>query len=464
MRRILTFLAAVVALHASSQNRLVVSADHRSLQYENGVPFFWLGDTAWEIIGKLTPAEMRFYLDDRAAKGFNVIQVMNLSDHDIAVGDRNGERPFHGDPLRPNEKYYVGLDSLVAMARSRKLVIALVVAWGEYDVSPGANGTPLFDSLTAYSYGKWIGTRYKSAQNIVWIMGGDRPPYKDNIDRRPVWRAMAKGIKESAGDQSLITYHPNGERSSSQWLHNEPWLSFNMIQSSHGRKDSPTWDMVHTDWSKEPAKPTLDSEPNYEDHPINPWPVWKVEYGYFRDHDVRKQLYRSVFAGGAGVTYGHHAIWQFMSERDEVINFADRGWLNAMQRPGATQAGYVRKLMESRPLIGRTPDNSIIVAGQGEKGERVEAFRGKDNSYCMVYSPVAKELTLNTTFFKSPTLTVWWFDPATGKVGNPSTINKGPAVRFSPPVGTELHDWVVIVDDPSARFGAPGQSIYSAGK
>jgi hypothetical protein len=35
----------------------------------------------------------------------------------------------------------------------------------------------------------------------------------------------------------------------------------------------------------------LDAEPNYEDHPVNPWPKWNTDSGYYRDYDVRKQLY-----------------------------------------------------------------------------------------------------------------------------------------------------------------------------
>ena len=54
------------------------------------------------------------------------------------------------------------------------------------------------------------------------------------------------------------------------------------------------------------SKPTLDGEINYEDHPIN----WNALNGYFRDADVRRQAYRTVFAGAAGVTYGNQCVWQ----------------------------------------------------------------------------------------------------------------------------------------------------------
>jgi Protein of unknown function (DUF4038)/Putative collagen-binding domain of a collagenase len=460
MNRIpLLLLFSVVFINSIAQSgrdhgRLKVTSDGYYLQYEDGTPFFWLGDTGWEILGKLRLEEMRMYLDNRAAKGFNVIQVMNLSDHDMESGNRYGEFPFVGsDPTLVNEKYYAIADSLIRMARTRKMMVAVVVAWGERVVSKSGNGPMLFDSLKAYRYGRWIGSRYKDFPNMIWIMGGDRPAIREGVDYRPVWRAMANGIIESTGHRCLITYHPNGERSSSLWVHEEPWLDFNMIQSSHGRKDAPTWEMVKSDRSKTPVKPTLDSEPNYEDHPVNPWPVWKVEYGYFRDYDVRKQLYRSVFAGGLGVTYGHHAIWQFMSERDEVINFADRGWRNAMDRPGAVQAGYLRRLMESRPLEKRIPDTALIAEGQGEKGEHMEAFRGVGHDYAMIYLPVGKTVSVNMEFMNGKSVVAWWFNPRDASVQKVGPLARAIRMKFTPPDG---NDWVLVMDDASKNFAAPG--------
>src|ERR1700759_650792 len=69
--------------------RLHVSPDNHFLQTEKGEPFFWLGDTGWLVLTRLTKAQTDQYLDDRHKKGFNVIQVMlvhGLTDTD-AAGD-----------------------------------------------------------------------------------------------------------------------------------------------------------------------------------------------------------------------------------------------------------------------------------------------------------------------------------------------------------------------------------------
>ena len=46
------------------------------------------------------------------------------------------------------------------------------------------------------------------------------------------------------------------------------WLDFNLFQSGH-EFDNPNYRMTRHDYEFIPAKPVLDAEPNYEDHPIN---------------------------------------------------------------------------------------------------------------------------------------------------------------------------------------------------
>ena len=230
------------------------------------------------------------------------------------------------------------------------------------------------------------------------------------------------------------------------------------MQSGHGSgHDVPVWKWIERDRTLKPTKPTLDSEPNYEDHPVNPWPKWDSTNGYFRDYDVRKQTYRSVFAGACGVTYGHHSVWQFYSPREEKINHADRYWTEAVDRPGAFQVGYLKRLIASRSVLGRIPDSSIIVSGQGEKAEHIIAFRDKKNRYCMVYLPVGKEISLNLSFLRNTLLRIWWFNPKTGKSEKPVVLKNKMIMNFtSPTLGAE-NDWVLVIDVASYNYLEPGK-------
>ena len=56
--------------------RVQVAPGGHYLQTEDGRPFFWLGDTAWELIHHTTRSEASYYLHIRAEQGFNVIQTV----------------------------------------------------------------------------------------------------------------------------------------------------------------------------------------------------------------------------------------------------------------------------------------------------------------------------------------------------------------------------------------------------
>jgi len=161
---------------------------------------------------------------------------------------------------------------------------------------------------------------------------------------------------------------------------------------------------------------------------------------------VRKQTYRSVFSGACGVTYGHHAVWQFLSVREDTINHADRYWTDAINRPGAFQVGYLKRLIESHSALDRIPDQSLIAEGQGEKGQYITAFRDKDNKYAMIYLPVGKKIAVSTSFVEGDSILVSWFDPRIGKTENAGKLKREPVMEFvSPTTGVE-NDWVLIIE------------------
>lgn len=455
MRRLAYILALVLFVnvaHMYSQKGLLkVTLNGHYLQYEDGTPFFWLGDTGWELFHRLTLEEIERYLDNRQAKGFNVIQAVILAELDgLRVPNRYGEVPLlNMNPDTPNEKYFHLVDTVIEMADRRNMVMALLPAWGDkVTLNYGGQGPVVFTPQSAYRYGLFLGKRYKDKDNIVWIMGGDRPPKHDCNDWTPVYGAMAKGIDDGSGKHFLKSFHPGGSIwESSPLLHNEDWMDFNMIQSGHAQSDQPVWQNILKDWELKPAKPTIDSEPCYEDHPINPWPAWEPSKGYFRDYEVRKQLYRSVFSGGFGVTYGHHSIWQFYNPGAEKVNYPDRYWYEALDRPAAYQAGYLRQLIESRPSVNRIPDENIVEEGQGEGAGYIAAFKDEKGRFLMVYLPIGKTITVNTSSILSERVRCRWFNPQNAETKNIGRLKNKKSMQFTPPLTGIGHDWVLVIDN-----------------
>ncbi|MEP7291969.1 MAG: DUF4038 domain-containing protein [Chloroflexota bacterium] len=318
---------------------LKVSENQHFLVTESGKPFFWLGDTAWELFHRLTREEAREYFENRAAKRFNVIQAVVLSERDgLHVPNVYGHTPLdNDDPTRPNEAYFAFVDEIIQLAEAHNLYIGLLPTWGDKVDLVGGAGPIIFNEENAYTYGQWIGECYRQQANIIWILGGDR--YPDGFEA--IWRAMANGICAGAGEQALITYHPRGRGQSSTRLHDEAWLDFNLIQSGHGRYDDPNWELVAEDYGRTPPKPTLDSEPNYEAHPVAF--DSQVRSGRFSAHDVRKAAYRAVFTGACGHTYGHHTVWQMYNpQRYDGVLVPEATWQEALDYPGAFQMTHLR--------------------------------------------------------------------------------------------------------------------------
>lgn len=438
---------------------LRVSDDSRTLVTASGRPFFWLGDTAWELFHRCTLAEAELYLENRRRKGFTVIQAVALAEFDgLHTPNPDGELPLHDDdPAQPNDAYFRHVDAIIRLAAEKKLYVGLLPTWGDKVAGMWGTGPVVFDADKAYAYGRWLAARYRDQPNIIWILGGDRPALHGDLDLRPIWRAMAAGIDEGAGGRPLKTYHPAGGHSSSAWLHAEPWLDLNMMQSGHGHgPDAPTWEMVAHDYGLTPTKPTLDGEPNYEDHPIRPWPRWEPTSGYYRDYDVRKQLYRSVFAGACGVTYGHHSVWQFYDPHQRpAVNHADRSWRAALDRRGAWQAGYLRRLMSSRPRLGRIPDQAMLIAAPRGRHEYMTATRDRAGRYAMIYTPIYQPLRVALDVIVGTEARAWWYNPRTAVATEIGAWLARGEQTFEPPV--DGPDWVLVLDDASQDFPPPGQ-------
>ena len=439
---------------------------------DSGDPLFLLGDTAWELFHRLTPAESDFYFGVRAAQGFNLVCAAALAEFDgLHTPNAAGERPLHGDnPRTPNEAYFAGMDTQIAQAAAHGLYFGLLPTWGDKLTAPWGDGPRIFhagDPETARVYGRRLGARYRDATHLFWILGGDRPaalsgidpawPYpwdagfSPSTDWTPLWRAMAEGILEGTEGRALISYHPQGgPLSSSQMLHAEPWLAVNMMQSGHGQKDAPVWEWIARDYALSPVKPTLDGEPNYEDHPVNPWPDFKPALGYFRDYEVRKQAWQSVFSGGCGVIYGHHAVWQFWDGVRAPINFPDRPWRDALRRPGAAQMGCLRRVLQSRPGGWGVPCPALLPASPPGPAEHQCALRREDGRAALVYAPLpgqAVEVDLGRLAGRS--VRAAWLDPRTGREAAALGVYPAAGVQvFATPSADPdaAPDWALVLE------------------
>ncbi len=449
------FALAILAMPvANAQSDLRVSDDRHYLVTTEGKPFFWLGDTAWELFHRLNREEADTYLQRRVKQGFTVIQAVALAElAGLSVPNPYGELPLkNNDPAQPNDAYFRHVDYIIDRAAELGLHIGLLPTWGDkvFKNTWGA-GPEIFTPASARVYGRWIGDRYRTRKNIIWILGGDRNP-RPNTPDVEVWRAMAAGITEGVGDENkaLLTFHPAPNRAGTgEWFQQDAWLDVNMFQTGHCRETN-SYDNIRAAYDRLPTKPVLDGEPIYEDHPVC---FNAKDLGTSSAYDVRKSAYLHLFAGAFGHTYGCHDIWQFYSPNREGVNGPRAFWQSALDLPGAAQMQFVRRLMESRPMLARVPDQTLIVESDLSSSERVQATRGSD--YLFVYSAAGKAFTVRLGTISGAVLRASWFDPRSGKVESIGKIDNSGARLFTPPRTGYGQDWVLVLDDDARGYALP---------
>ncbi len=179
------------SLNIFDNGNLEVSENGRFLQFVNGKPFFWLGDTGWLLFSKLTREEADKYLQDRHSKGFNVIQAMILNG--LPEVNAYGDSAFTNNnpaetkvtsgknPDVPGEyDFWDHIDYIVHKAESDGIFISMVPVWG----SNIRNNIISKDS--AEKFVTWLAERYKDSPNIIWINGGDTRG-DENLEKELQW-------------------------------------------------------------------------------------------------------------------------------------------------------------------------------------------------------------------------------------------------------------------------------------
>ncbi len=444
----------MVGMQGLMAQRLQISEDHRFIRRADGKPFFYLGDTAWELFHRLDREEADLYLINRAEKGFTVIQAVVLAELD-GLMDPNpyGNLPLIDlDPLKPNEDYFKHVDYIVNKAESLGLIIGMLPTWGDKFNKKWGKGPEIFTPANVYEFGKYLGERYREAP-IIWILGGDRNP--DNEEDFEIIRSMARGLQEGDRGNHLMTFHPQGGENSSTWFHQDAWLDFNFFQSGHGPRDAPNYEFTLTNRELSPIKPTMDGEPRYEDHPVRFRPG---EYGWFDDFDVRQAGYWSMFSGSCGHTYGNHNIWQMWQEGRQPISWARTNWKRALDHSGAFQMGFMKDFFMSFPWQQMHPDQSLILNFNPRNGEYQMAMLSTTKDLLFAYTPYGKPVKPDLSRLDAEKLLAYWYNPRDGRFQHIGEFDNTYSGEFIPHSMGRGSDWVLVVQDRDKKFH--NQLIY----
>lgn len=368
------------------------STDGRYLMDAKNQPFFYQADTAWALTKRFGPEDVRAYLDNAKQSGFTAVQVHTLSKEVSPVRNSAGELPFDEseDILKPNEKYWKNVDSVIDEAGKRGLLVSMAALWIRWGGRDKEGWRYHLTNENARTYGRFLGKRYRNAQNLIWIVGGDANP----IERSHAVAEIARGIKEHA-PHHLITVHNRPQYSSAAFFGNEPWLDVNMAY---------TYEEVYPHVLGEYFRVG------------KPRPIFLGESGYEKEANdgrpgtpfrMRKQAWQAVLSGAlGGHTYGHREIWRLGPE-----------WRQALTAPGRAQMRFVRELLVAYPWYKLVPDayDKLLTGGRSWFGaeDYVTAAATPDGKLALAYLPAQTTLQVDLSRMNGP-VRARWFDPTDG--------------------------------------------------
>ncbi|WP_461044810.1 apiosidase-like domain-containing protein [Spirosoma harenae] len=461
-RKLLVILLAFLSIiRATAQTTplfpLRLSENKRYLVDSNNKPFLIKEFSAWGLIQALSEKDEAAFLDSLKIKGFNTVLTSVLSNAPSQMGGNppywQGVSPLtvKWDFSKPNETYFQHVDRFFAMAEQKGFFVMALPVYLGYRTDPSQGWWDEIkgsqnDTLKMRQYGEFIGKRYQSTKNIMWIAGGD-----NNADGDLLLHEinLIRGVKtfdtthlwSGHFDMNLGTIwstdHPVlGKLMDIDGLY--VWTeSIIMERGPQYRTELAQYDkgkmIIQLDQSYEHDNPHYADNENYQ---------W-----------IRRKMYEGLLDGCKGTSFSSGEIGN--------SSFWFKNWKPLMSTTGMKQVSYCFKLFESRAWEKLVPDQTseVILSGRGTFGELdyICAAKASDNSsYIMYISKGDRTIYLNIQKMTGKPMQLHWFNPRTGEALRIGVAETREKFGITPP---SEEDWVIVFDDNSLKLPTPGLSM-----
>ncbi len=381
---------------SSSHGFVRVSATNPyTFEYDDGTPFFWLGETSWRGLTDQVPFDSRFkqYIDLRASQGFTHVHfILNSYINGLGFWKNEGGTVFDEsagskDYDRLNPGYFKWVDRRLDYVESKGLVPGLYLTWAQEFVK--------FSPEQFERFVHYVVARY-AAYNITWTVSGE---YDEAGDKR-AYAAVGNLIKQLDPYNHPVTIQPSADGSSAEFAGND-WLDYIAEQ-------------VKSNWH----------DAILRDRQYNK-PVVNEEYGYagkVSAQDVVRGAWSIVTAGG------------FFTAGFLTTYAPDKGgWdLNAYL-PEAQALGFLRNVLEKLPWWEMEPHDELLTRGY---------CLAKPGEVYLAYIPGG-----GTFGLRSPgdaTYQVAWLDPFNASAGQPQTVSGDAARSLTPPFSGDAAALILV--------------------
>ncbi|MFA6569828.1 MAG: DUF4038 domain-containing protein [Bacteroidota bacterium] len=456
------------------KGKIKVSDDKRYLTYGNGEPFFYFGDTAWEITWRSTFSEVKEFIQDRKKKGFTCLQLVPMSHlmnlKGIGVINQNKDSFFLNlNQKLLNPKYFNYLDSIVAYLNDNEMIAVLAPLWAGFnELQPTPWKIEKFTVDESLNLSKYIGARY-GGYHVAWIVAGDltyEKPEQNNF-----WNNFALTLREADGWQNLATMHSMGSTGGWFYFNNETkWMDFNMYQSSHTFDGQYAWILGQDAFKLQPSKPVVDGEGCYEDIPTDFWVEGHSLTSRITAPYIRKARYSSILSGATvGITYGANGVFQWSTSRNmgeyDARFTVDSAWKFA----GSGQLTVLKKIMEDLRWYTLKPSQELIISSESKFHIPV----ARNDSLILAYLPISTTSINLKLDNNSNTYNAYLLNTMTGKKINGNISISHDTLTYFPPdtndvlLVAEIHNTINVNDsikddlDNFEVYPNPSEGIFN---
>jgi len=481
-----------------------------ALQYADGTPFFFLGDTWWAAStwrypltgngpdSNWVPSPEGHSFENivhyRQKQGYNSLAMIacypNWADDDYpaVVVDSNGigvrdpwdkfgastakdmhdelgNRPFSikdGGPMADydqiNPSYFQSLDKKMDYLASVGFVPFMETVRRDH----GPSWKAYFDWPNSFvRYIQYIAARY-GAHNFIlspihldWIPPVHSLSGDEFNEALLVWHKKYGSLPYGQPVTSLIDGATHITYGSNEKV---PWLTMHSVGNNPRNHGFYPW--LEEQFKLDPPKPTTNLEafyPGWDQYAVTLVAGERTEWNSDRDNYFgRTQAWGSVFSGGlAGHIYGTGAYDGTTVGEDE----GERPFIwDALKYPAGEQVGYLRKFLESEGALYQhfqLASNNLIPRksiGSLPNGLDGWAFMIclEDKSLSMLYFENACEIPLIKGFTPNSKYTLIWFNPITGEWTEKQNINSNEKGEIN--LGKFPDNQIISVQDWSLKI------------
>lgn len=411
------------------------SENNRYLVDQNNVPFLMVGDAPQAMVGNLSVAEAKFFIENRAKYGINALWVNLLCDSYTACNSDgttfDGMQPFTtpGDLSTPNPTYFDRAAKMLKAAAANGMVVLLdPIETGGWLGVLDDNGI-----AKARKYGEFLGKRFKNIPNIIWMSGNDFQNWRDDGQNALVL-AVAKGIlaKDANHIHTIeLDYYVSASMEDHSW---QPILGLDAVYTYR-----PTYAQELSEYKRTDFRPTFLVEANYE-----------FEHNGGTDggttQNLRRQEYWTALSGTTGQLYGSAYSWRLQGD-----------WADNLDTIGILQLSYMNDLFKTRNWFDLVPDRDhhVLTKGFGKfsKSDPIPddtyatAAITSDGTLAMAYLPDVRTVTIDASQISSA-FTARWFDPTDATFADIGSFANTGTQQFTPPGNNHDGDgdWLLLLE------------------